>query len=126
MKRLFALTILVLVVTAAFPWPNPGGTPGRALPARALPALAHPEYGAGAGAAAPRDWTAIKIILRLFMNSLIPLLLIALIGVSVHNGVILRRILAAMPPSVQVDMPEIAEAKAELEKYLTGPGGKGG
>jgi uncharacterized repeat protein (TIGR02543 family) len=64
--------------------------------------------------------TAARMIV--LFGSLVALLLVALLGSSIANGLILRRILAAVtPPRIEVPVnPEIAAAMKDLDYYLDG------
>jgi hypothetical protein len=118
MKR-WVIIGLLLVAAAAFAGPEIGGVPSRGLPGRGLPDLGIPAYGT-ASPSVPASNTAARMIV--LFGSLVAMLLAGILGATVHNGAILRRILAAVtPPRIEVPVNlELAAAMREIEDYIDG------
>jgi hypothetical protein len=119
MRRLIAVTLLLLTASLALSWPLPGGLPGRALTGRGLPARALPDYGAGSPPVTSTPAAQTAAHFTVLISVLIALLLMGLLGSSLHNGRTLTRILTELGKR-DVNY-EIAQAHVELERYIEGP-----
>lgn len=120
MKRWLAVAILLVIAQVLFAWPDPGAIPSRGAAARSFANLSFPRYGgAPLPPSEPVTWNSRFV--PLFFSAIFVLLSL-LTGASIHNAMILRRILATMqaPPTQPVD-PELALAQKDLEQYLLEP-----